>query len=79
MFVKSHITRFSDFHRRRAHTRLPSSALVTTASAARYGYEGTAVGRAIRDAGWRARHVDLEAETVIFERETTDERMAPRG
>ncbi len=33
-----------------------------------YGYEGTAVGRAIRDAGWRARHVDLDAETVLFER-----------
>jgi hypothetical protein len=33
-----------------------------------YGYDNTAVGRAIRDAGWRARHVDLEAETVIFER-----------
>jgi hypothetical protein len=33
-----------------------------------YGYRGSAVGRAIRDAGWRARHVDLTAETVIFER-----------
>lgn len=37
-----------------------------------YGYDGTAVGRAIRDAGWRARHVDLEAETVIFERDEVD-------
>jgi hypothetical protein len=38
-----------------------------------YGYEGTAVGRAIRDGGWRARHVDLGAETVVFERvEDTD-------
>jgi hypothetical protein len=36
-----------------------------------YGYTGTAVGRAIRDAGWRARHVDLDAESVVFERETT--------
>ena len=33
-----------------------------------YGYSGTAVGRAIRDAGWRARHVDLQAESVVFER-----------
>lgn len=39
-----------------------------------YGYEGTAVGRAIRDAGWRARHVDLAAESVVFERtEASDE------
>jgi hypothetical protein len=37
-----------------------------------YGYDGTAVGRAIRDAGWRARHVDLLAETVIFERLQVD-------
>jgi hypothetical protein len=33
-----------------------------------YGYANTAVGRAIRDAGWRARRVDLNRETVIFER-----------
>jgi hypothetical protein len=33
-----------------------------------YGYKGTAVGRAIRDAGWRARSVDRESETVTFER-----------
>lgn len=38
-----------------------------------YGYDGTAVGRAIRDAGWRARHVDLLAETVIFERLQADD------
>jgi hypothetical protein len=37
-----------------------------------YGYRGSAVGRAIRDAGWRARHVDLGAETVIFEREPSN-------
>jgi len=34
-----------------------------------YGYEGTAVGRAIRDAGWRATEVDLNATSVRFERE----------
>jgi hypothetical protein len=34
-----------------------------------YGYENTAVGRAIRDAGWRARRVNLEAESVTFERQ----------
>lgn len=34
-----------------------------------YGYANTAVGRAIRDAGWRARRVNLSQETVIFERE----------
>ena len=34
-----------------------------------YGYENTAVGRAIRDAGCRARQVNLVAETVEFERE----------
>lgn len=33
-----------------------------------YGYEGTAVGRAIRDAGWRARNVDLLEESIIFTR-----------
>lgn len=31
-----------------------------------YGYDGTALGRAIRDAGWRASHVDLSAENVTF-------------
>lgn len=31
-----------------------------------YGYGGSAVARAIRDAGYRARHVDLDAETVEF-------------
>lgn len=33
-----------------------------------YGYDNTAVGRAIRDAGWRARGVSLQDETVTFER-----------
>lgn len=33
------------------------------------GYEGSAVVRAIRDAGWRARHVDLRAERVTLERQ----------
>lgn len=32
------------------------------------GYKGTAVGRAIRDAGWRAAHVDLENENVTLAR-----------
>jgi hypothetical protein len=34
-----------------------------------YGYEGTALGRAIRDAGWRAHQVNLADETVTFIRE----------
>ncbi len=34
-----------------------------------YGYEGTAVGRAIRDAGWQATAVDLQSETVRFVRQ----------
>jgi hypothetical protein len=34
-----------------------------------YGYDNTAVGRAIQDAGWRARRVSLEHETVTFERD----------
>ncbi len=34
-----------------------------------YGYEGTALGRAIRDAGWRAHQVNLTDETVTFIRE----------
>ena len=34
-----------------------------------YGYDNTAVGRAIRDAGWRARNVSLQHEMVTFERE----------
>jgi hypothetical protein len=33
-----------------------------------YGYEGTALGRAIRDAGWRASRVNLTDETLIFVR-----------
>jgi Protein of unknown function DUF262/Family of unknown function (DUF6416)/Protein of unknown function (DUF1524) len=36
-----------------------------------YGYEGTALGRAIRDAGWRAHQVNLTDETVTFIREET--------
>ena len=31
-----------------------------------YGYEGSAVARAIRDAGWKASRVNLEDETVEF-------------
>lgn len=31
-----------------------------------YGYGGSAVARAIQDAGWRARRVDLDRETVEF-------------
>jgi len=31
-----------------------------------YGYDGTAVGRAIRDAGWRPRKVNLASETLTF-------------
>ena len=38
-----------------------------------YGYENTAVGRAIRDAGWRARRVNLETERVTFERQPADD------
>ncbi|MCU1498532.1 MAG: hypothetical protein JWM47_2485 [Acidimicrobiales bacterium] len=33
-----------------------------------YGYEGSAVARAVRDAGWKATKVDLNAQTVIFVR-----------
>lgn len=33
------------------------------------GYENSAVGRAIRDAGWRASQVDLNQETVTLTRE----------
>lgn len=31
-----------------------------------YGYNGTALGRAIRDAGWKVRHVDLETQQLTF-------------
>ncbi|SMD23909.1 DUF262 domain-containing protein [Lentzea albidocapillata] len=31
-----------------------------------YGYDGTALGRAIRDAGWKATHVNLIDERVTF-------------
>lgn len=33
-----------------------------------YGYAGSAVARAIRDAGWKATKVDLNAQTVVFVR-----------
>ena len=33
-----------------------------------YGYEGTALGRAIRDAGWKASNVRLADERVTFKR-----------
>jgi hypothetical protein len=31
-----------------------------------YGYQGTALGRAIRDAGWKVRRVDLGTESLTF-------------
>lgn len=31
-----------------------------------YGYDGSAVARAIRDAGWKATQINLTAETVVF-------------
>jgi hypothetical protein len=34
-----------------------------------YGHEGTALGRAIRDAGWHASQVNLTDETVTFIRD----------
>lgn len=34
-----------------------------------YGYDGTALGRAVRDAGWKATGVDLTNEWVAFVRE----------
>jgi hypothetical protein len=34
-----------------------------------YSYEGSAVVRAVVDAGWRACEVDLAKETVVFVRE----------
>jgi hypothetical protein len=33
-----------------------------------YGYKGSAVARAIIDAGWKARNVDLVTQTVTFTR-----------
>lgn len=33
-----------------------------------YGYKGSAVTRAIQDAGWRSTNVNLSRETVIFVR-----------
>lgn len=38
-----------------------------------HGYQGSAVARAIRDAGWRARHVNLTGETVEFVRDAQPE------
>ena len=34
-----------------------------------YGYEGSAVARAIIDAGWRARNVDLANERLLLVRD----------
>lgn len=34
-----------------------------------HGYEGSALARAIKDAGWRSSHVDLALGTVVFVRE----------
>lgn len=31
-----------------------------------YGYGGSAVARAVRDAGYRSSHIDMSAETVTF-------------
>lgn len=33
-----------------------------------YGYDGSAVARAISDAGWKARNADITQERVTFER-----------
>jgi hypothetical protein len=44
--------------------RLPPSARVHLPHW--YGYKGTALGRAIRDANWKASHVDLVYEKVTF-------------
>jgi hypothetical protein len=37
-----------------------------------YGYKGSAVARAIIDAGWRAHNVDLKAETLTLTRTRVD-------
>lgn len=34
-----------------------------------HGYEGSALARAIKDAGWRSSHVDLASGTVVFVRD----------
>ncbi len=34
-----------------------------------YGYDGTAVGRAVRDAGWKATRVNLMDETLVLVRQ----------
>jgi hypothetical protein len=42
-----------------------------------YGYRGTALGRAIRDAGWKASLVSLEDERVTFRRQDPDAGAGP--
>jgi hypothetical protein len=37
-----------------------------------YGYDGTALGRAIRDAGWKASKVDLQEQRVTFVQDRGD-------
>ncbi|MGY2065622.1 DUF262 domain-containing protein [Blastococcus sp. SYSU DS0619] len=37
-----------------------------------YGYEGSAIARAIRDAGWKASKVDLPAQRLTFIRASSD-------
>ena len=37
-----------------------------------YGYKGSAVARAIIDAGWRATEVNLTAERVTFVKDATN-------
>ncbi len=37
------------------------------------GYKGSAVVRAIKDVGWRATNLDLEAERVVLERVTAEQ------
>jgi hypothetical protein len=49
-----------------AGTALPESAY--NHAAHWYSYQGSALGRAIRDAGWRATEVDLRAESVCLVR-----------
>jgi hypothetical protein len=49
---------------------LPGSCRLHTAHW--YGYEGSAVARAVRDAGWKASQVDLVAELVTFVRSALD-------
>ncbi|MCY7412427.1 MAG: hypothetical protein LH471_05230, partial [Salinibacterium sp.] len=37
-----------------------------------YGYEGSAIARAVRDAGWKASKVDLPSERLTFVRAGDD-------